>query len=373
MGWFELLYDLVLVAALTQASHAFVAYPTWAMAGSVMLALLVLFGLWLLTTLSHDLVPGDFAYRRRLVLLQMPALLVAALAMGRGEPEAEAIGLAALAVAFGTVAATYAVKARRHGHRIGPAGLIARSTGAAAGLLLIASGLAWWPSTAAFSQWLLGASALVAVLPLLTVFLHRIAGPDTVLDEEHLAERLGQLVIIVLGESFLSLASTVGGLKDFPNPVFFALTFMVVFGIWSIYFASVPPTSVPVRANPLRGWLAAHYLLVCGAVATASAFSSLSTIPMGQADPGAQGSWSPISLLSVMVALTALTWLSTPRDLRLIRLHLATCAALALLTVIGLAVLGNQIRWATGLAAVIIGLDAVVAARIGRATRISAG
>ena len=41
--------------------------------------------LWLLTVVSHNLYPGDDTVRRFLVLVQMVALVIASLSLGRGD------------------------------------------------------------------------------------------------------------------------------------------------------------------------------------------------------------------------------------------------------------------------------------------------
>ena len=103
-------------------------------------------------------------------------------------------------------------------------------------------------------------------------------GCSALLDAEHLGERLGQLVIIVLGEAFVGLVSTLGGRSSIPNPVYFVLTFLVVFAIWTLYFSSVMPAGVPRQSRSAAGVAAHARLLMFGAIGAAAVFSSLTLV-----------------------------------------------------------------------------------------------
>mgnify|MGYP003587814233 FL=1 len=214
--------------------------------------------------------------------------------------------------------------------------------------------------------WLLAIGLAVASLPLLTVFLTRLCRSGAI-DDEHLGERIGQLVIIVLGESFVSLVTTLGGRPDIPNPVFFVLTFAVVFAIWTIYFSSVVPAGVPGDVGRLRVWLAMHWLLMFGAVGAASGFAALAVVSFSDLDQGSAAAWTPVPLLEVMIALTVLTWLSRHR--RLVVVHLASCLVLAALVVVRLTVSQDGTSWEVAVGALVVVADAVISVRVERPYR----
>lgn len=366
VGWFELFYDLVIVAAVGQGAHVFGEHPTWGTGTWIAVTFLVMFLLWLLTVLVNNTAPGDHPWRRLLVLLQMLAVVVACLSVGREEGLPDSMGFAALAVAFGSVALVYLLVDTDDPRVRADARVIAASTAIGALVLLVGAGVAgpWGGEGTIAPILLLAAGIACAGLPLLTVVLGR-ASRDGRLDSEHLSERVGQLVIIVLGESFVSLVATLSGEPDIPNPFFFVITFAVVFAIWSIYFSTVMPGGVPTRqAGRLRAWLALHWLLMFGAVGAASGFATLAVVPFTAIDQGSASAWTPAPMLYVMVAITGLAALAGER--RLLPLHAAACAILLVLVVLQLTVAQGGLAWEIALGAVVVIVDAVVSVRIMR-------
>lgn len=369
VGWFELFYDLVIVAAVGHGAHVFGEHPTWGTGAWIAVTFLVMFLLWFLTVLANNTVPGDHPWRRLLVLVQMLAIVVACLSVGREEGLPDSLGFVALAVAFGSVALMYAIAGRVDHRARDDARLIGSSTGLAAVILLAGAGAAgpWGGDGTPVPLVLLAAGIACAAVPLLTVGLGR-ACRDRRLDSEHLSERVGQLVIIVLGESFVSLVATLGGKPDIPNPFFFVVTFAVVFAIWSIYFSGVMPGGVPTHAvGRLRAWLGLHWLLMFGAVGAASGFAALTVVPFAALDQSSASVWTPAPLLYVMVALTGLTWMTGDR--RLLPVHAATCAVLLILVLVRLTVSQDGTSWEIALGALVVIVDAVVSVRIMRPYR----
>ena len=372
VGWFELFYDLVIVAAVGHGSHVFVEDPTWGMGAWIAVTLLIMFVLWLLTALNNNLYPGDHPWRRALVLVQMLALVVASLSLGQGEGLPDGEGFVALAVAFATISAMYTVAARRRAEPGSMAAVVAWSTGGGALVLLAGAPLpeAEAGGSLGLAPWVLALGLAVATLPLLTVGLGRLCQQDRI-DEEHLGERVGQLVIIVLGESFVSLVATLSGLRSIPNPTFFVLTFVLVFAIWTIYFTSVLPAGVPQSAGRLRAWLAGHWLLMFGAIGAAGGFAALAVVPFDSQTADASGEWTPTPVLQVMLALALLTWLSRRRVTPLVWLHLGACGALLALVVLGATVSTGGTSWEIALGAVVVLVDAIVAVRLERPYRVA--
>lgn len=142
VGWFELFYDLVIVAAVGHGAHVFGDHPTWGTGAWIAVTFLVMFLLWFLTVLVNNTVPGDHPGRRLLVLVQMLALVVAYLSVGREEGLPDSVGFIALAVAFGSVALMYALAGRVDHRARADARLVGASTGAAAVILLLGAGAA---------------------------------------------------------------------------------------------------------------------------------------------------------------------------------------------------------------------------------------
>jgi low temperature requirement protein LtrA len=366
VGWFELFYDLVIVAAVSYTGHTFAAEPTWGLGLWIAAWTLIMFVLWLLTTLGNNLVPTDSAVRRMLGLLQMLAIVVAALGTVADEGLSNATGFGALALAFASVCVTYGLlrpedpRVRRHVRAL------AWASGVAAGILalgLLLPDSAEWTLTGA-PTWIITGGVGAAAVPLVVV-VGRCAG---LMDAEHLRERLGQLVIIVLGEAFIGLVTTLGGLSSIPNPVYFVLTFLVVFAIWTLYFSSVMPAGVPAGAGRLRSWLLMHVLLMFGAIGAAGVFSSLTLVAFGAGgdDVHLNGEWTTLPLFFVLVAIACMTWIAAGRLTVLVRVNLAGAGLLLLVAVIGLLVTAGGGAWENIVGSMVLIGSAIAAVRIGQ-------
>jgi low temperature requirement protein LtrA len=373
VGWFELFYDLVIVAAVGHGSHLFGAYPTWGTGAWIAIAILVMFVLWLLTALNNNLYPGDHPWRRILVLVQMLAVVVAALSMGREQGLPDSDGFIALAIAFGSISGTYVLAARAHSAERGDAMAIAISTGVGAAVLLLG---AWVTQEGQASTnpapWILGVGLAICIVPLVTSFLGRLCSTGRI-DDEHLGERVGQLVIIVLGESFVSLVASLSDRDSIPNMLFFVLTFVVVFAIWTMYFSSVVPAGVPKQAGSLRAWLMGHWVLMFGAVGAAAGFSALAVVPFDAADQGTASAWTTAPLLWVVLSLALLTWLGRRRVTGLVWIHVCAAGGLVVLLVLGATLTSGGTGWEVAVGGAVVVIDALACARIerpyGRASR----
>jgi low temperature requirement protein LtrA len=360
VGWFELFYDLVVVASVSFGSRLFAAQPSWGMGSWLFLSLGLLMTFWLLTMLSHNLFPGDDPVRRLLVLVQMMGLLTASLSLGRGEQGLPAeIGFAALAASFASLAVVYLRCERRAPEFRRTAQVLTRSTGIAAAVMCLGflAARVGGSSTEPYLGWILGVGIGCAVVPLLFMVLNRDVSAR-VLDTEHLSERMGQLVLIVLGETFVSLILDLSGLSSIPNPLYFLVDFAVVFSIWTIYFTGVLPSGVPKDAWRLRLWLLLHCVFIFGAIAAAGGFAALTLLPF-DTDPGSEGFWTPLPLFYVMVGLVGLSLLSRRHRVSW-QLDAIVTGILAVLSVLAVAVIPAQARFLTLAAAGLVILDAAI-------------
>lgn len=366
VGWFELFYDLVIVAAVSYTGHTFAAKPTWGLGLWIAAWTLIMFVLWLLTALGNNLVPNDSAVRRMLGLLQMLAIVIAALGTVADEGLSNATGFGALAVAFASVCATFILLkpadpgVRRHVR------VLAWSSGVAAAILglgLLLPDSAEWTVTGA-PTWIITVGVAAAAVPLFVV----VGRCSALVNAEHLGERLGQLVIIVLGEAFIGLVSTLGGLPAIPNPVYFVLTFLVVFSVWTLYFSSVMPAGVPDSPGRLRSWLLMHVALMFGAIGAAAGLSSLTLVAFGDeaTDGHLSGEWTTLPLFFVLVALASMTWIATRRLTVLVRVNLVGAALLLLLALAGSLVTAGGGSWVNVAGGAVVVGAAVASVRIGR-------
>jgi low temperature requirement protein LtrA len=360
VGWFELFYDLVIVAAVGYAAHTFAHHPTWALGFWIAAWTLIMFVLWLLTALNHNLFPGDHAWRRVLGLVQMLALVVAALGTVSDEGLPNSVGFAGLAVAFGSIGAMYALALRGAGRDSRDVRLLGGASSVGALILLLGLALpddAEWTLTGA-PIWIIAVGVGVVAVPLFGISVGRLASR---IDHEHMAERLGQLVIIVLGESFVSLVSALGGLPSIPNPLFFVITFLVVFAIWTLYFLSVVPAGVPTAPRRLQAWILVHWLLMFGAVGAAAGFSALALVPFGEESSNGAAEWTTLPLAIVLVALVVLTWLGKGAWTPIVGLQAVTAAALVVLAGVGMLVTVGGENWEIAIGGMLVMIDAMIA------------
>jgi low temperature requirement protein LtrA len=362
VGWFELFYDLVIVAGVGYAAHTFAHHPSWALGFWIAAWTMIMFVLWLQTSLHNNLFPGDRPWRRILGLVQMLALVIAALGTVADEGLSNATGFAGLSIAFATVAAIYGL-VRVQGLPGGRVSWLIGGSAAVAALVLLTGLLlpddAQWNFSGA-PTWILVVGVGIATVVLFGPAMGQVAGR---IDDEHLAERLGQLVIIVLGEAFVSLVTALGGLSSIPNPFFFVLTFVVVFAIWTLYFSSVVTADLPRTTGRLRMWLLTHWLLMFGAIGAAAGFSAVTLVPIGVESANAASEWTTLPLAFVMVALAILTAIGARHQPRLTRIHLAAAGSLVLLALISVFLTPRGENWEIALGSFIVIADAIVVSR----------
>ena len=266
IGWLELFYDLVFVAAILVLSSAVSHLHD---AGKVALVVAVFTSLWLVwlsTTLFSDRHRVDDMPQRLLVLAQM--FLVAMVAM---EAHAGVVRDGQyLSVTYGLLVASVAVmytrvvradrgndRARRHA-----------MVGTVAATVFVVAGFV--PSTARYVLWAVGfGTALLASLGSAGE-----RGSRGEFDEHHLVERFGAFTIIVCGEAFVKVAIAVSDATvDDIDVVALAFQFVLTFAIWTSYFEDVPHAGIVARR--LTPWVGLHLVLQLAIAGTAIGVSQL--------------------------------------------------------------------------------------------------
>jgi low temperature requirement protein LtrA len=364
VSWFELFYDLVLVAAISQAGKVFVKEPTWAMTGFIGSGILVLFGIWLLTTISYGLFRRDAAWRRLLLLIQMLGVVVAALSLSKTGLPAWA-GFVALAMVVATQTFIYARFTRVDAPMQGSLRIVVWSTALAAAIFAVAAAIL---STASADDWVLVSPlALVAGggVMLLSIIWRVAPGVLSSIDLHHLDERFGLLVIIVLGESFINLVSNLGTLGSIPNPVAFLLAFLIAYALWAIYFTSVQAYEMPSTIWAFRLWILAHVVFVTAAVAVAVEFTDLSTHAVADLNVTI-GNWTPLPMIGALSVVALMTWRAKGAPRAMLRAHLVAIAALVGLFVVDIARGYEQMPWFVFAGAIVVIGDAAACAVIRR-------
>lgn len=307
MTWFELFYDLVIVAAIGHGSHLFIAQPSFTFGTWLAVTLVIMTTLWLLTALHANLFEGQGWGYRLLILVQMMGLAVSNLSIGADDGLPTSVGLAALGVSFGSIAAMYATAGRGHApFRARPTVI---STGIAGAILVLGSVLT--PARLTWEAATLALALALVLVPLLGPVLRQVLTAH-LLNADHLGERFGQLFIIVLGESFIGVMMAMSGLGAIPNPPVFALAFVIPFLGWAAYFTWVEPRGLPRTPWLLRAWIASFVVLLFGAVGAGDAMSVLVTETWAQVID-AHARWLPLSLLYACVGLGLLAVCARPR------------------------------------------------------------
>jgi len=380
VGWFELFYDLVLVATINRAAQVVGESPTWSTAGLIGGGMAVILVLWFATTVNLGSFSGREGLRQILVVVQMIAMVIAALATGQDTGLPTVMGFLALTVAFASIAVLYRVSATGEAtaQRVGRT--ISRAAFAAAGVFALGALLVVWqpPGVALLEVACVAAAVLLLALTLLGRPLRRLVESGH-MSTEHLQERAGQLVLIVLGESLIYLVKNLSGLPSIPHLPLLVLTIIVVFAIWRIYFTTIFPAGLPAEAGVIRAWLLLHVVLIFGAVCMAAALSSMAVVGMSDPLPAQVDTWTVLPVLSVMTVVLLLTLGQRRRSAansaaRLLwdRLSIVHAVAVGLLIALWPLCAGGPMtdsRWSLALGSLVIIADAVASGWVVRSCR----
>ena len=308
--WFDLFYDLVFVAALVNGCHLFQHAPSLILGAWLGATLAVMLVLWLLTVLHANLYRSDDWLQRALVLIQMFSIAIAILAIGRKtESLSDQVGSVALGIAFLSIAVMYALSDRSRYRS--EARLVMWSSGIA-GVILIA-GSPFTQAGASSARFIFAAGALVGCVPVYWTLLGRLM--ERQFDVEHFSERLGVLLVIVLGESFVEVVIQLDGYAHIPNPPVLVVAFLVTFATWACYFTVIEPRQMPHHVGRLRVWFLAFYLLIFGLMAVATRFGILVVEPWRDKFV-LPWIWTGMPCVYIAVALTGLYLISRRYPLR---------------------------------------------------------
>ena len=336
VGWLELFYDLVFVAAVVTFSDAISFRPDLGLIVAVDGSFVAMWLVWLATTLHANRYRDDGAIQRFLVLAQMVLLTINALAVGDGfdaHPELISITYALLVL---DVAVMYA-RAVHGRDEEGRLARVRRNQYAIAAVPVVAA--AFVPEPAQIALWLIGLALLT--WPTLGFRVGRL-GLVPPFDERHFVQRLGLLTIIVCGEAFVkvSLLAADGTLNSIDITVLVTM-FVFVFGVWWAYFDDVPYAGI--RPEPARtaGWLVGHLIVQLSLVGSAVGFAKVLGYELGTTLVGDKSLLVTVPLIGVFVGLTLIglgTRRTPQRELMLLRLGVATLVGV-------MAIVTWQVEW----------------------------
>ena len=232
--WMELFFDLVFVALVGQLAHGLHEHPRFPAIG----VFLVLFAAvwWSWGNLTFVVNVSTQLTRRGLSVVMLAAMFAVG-AMAVAAPEA--IGERAWLFAAGNAAirivllAVWVRLSWRDG--VGARIRLASYNGVTALLWLVSI---WLPSPVDYVLW--AAAIALEVILLVTTASHWASGRFESLNVEHLSERFGLLVIIVLGESVLSVVAAVSEAWTVAAGVVGFLALLVASGLaWSFFLFGV--------------------------------------------------------------------------------------------------------------------------------------
>ncbi len=260
VSWFELFYDLVVVAAVSLCNDAYLENPSWSTAIAALLSIAALSWVWLMTTVLNNVFPRDDLLRRLLLLAQMAFIVIAALAVDQNGLQ-NSIGLASYGASILVIGVL--VLRERGGlerARVIKGGLL--SLGVSSGICF--AGALFFSTNAG----LVIALALgISVGSALTARLET-PGSGTLLRVDHLRERRGLFILIILGEGFAELVHELHSHGSIPRGGIFVLTFLLSFALWWIYFDGTFSERLDRVLVHWRLSLLGHLLLIYGMAGT---------------------------------------------------------------------------------------------------------
>lgn len=286
VGWLELFYDLIFVAALIEVGYVLVTDVSWAGAGRFVVLFALLWWAWTGTTFYNNRVAVDDLLHRVLTIAQMFAIGTTAILVH----DAFGAGAVEFALAYASVRLTLVVMYIRAYRRIPAMRELARGYAIAFGL----GAAVWIVSAFVPAPWRYVLWVLAVAIDVSRVFapsLRRAVG-NVPPDREHMEERYALFTIIVLGESFIK---TIGAVADegisVDTQVLGALGLAITAALWWTYFDDVagsPIISRPHSVMPMATWIYGHLPLTMSLTAVGVGVEKLATThldePVGRAE-----------------------------------------------------------------------------------------
>lgn len=273
IGWLELFYDLVFVAAIVQLGDLLSEDVTLTGLFEFVMLFIPIWWAWVGFTFYMNRYETDDIWHRLLVFIQIFAVANMAILI------VNAFGPSANSFAFFYVLVRLVLMAQ-----YGRAWRAVPETRPLTARFALGFGLAaliWLVSIAVpppfkYVLWGIGILADLAV-----PFIGRMRVLTAIIppDMSHAAERFGNFTLIVFGESFLKSIITLGGEPVRPAALVFGLLSTVLVAcLWWIYFDDIAGATIKQQTHVGRGtliWLYAHLPLAIGIAAVAVAISKV--------------------------------------------------------------------------------------------------
>lgn len=311
VGWLELFYDLIFAACtliiFMSMKQDFSVENQWWLSFIVLL----LFSVWLMTTFALNRLRDQSTWVRFLVFAQMGALIGTVLIAAQTSSVDDNVGLFFFAIVF----VTLGLLARTVAREVGSPADLQRHAGWGAFIAALIIGVnAFTPQS--FNIFALAFSFLVIVGGYFLLFLPRM-DRQMPINREHLSERLAQLFLIVVGESFLEIA--VGfQLGGRPNILGIVLVVFLLGLTWAQYFDVLWNRGTPTGAGLLLLYLLGHAIAILGIGTASLSLSSVAITKEGDVLESLYGTELTNSLMLTYVGFTVIALSLRPTRLRII-------------------------------------------------------
>ena len=253
----ELFYDLVFVAATVVLSNVFSHDIGWMSAARTTLMFVLLWLLWFHSTVQMNVQRLDDTLQRGLVFAQM--LLIFLSAVAYADHHINTVDFVAISYSVAVLFVAFGFHRLRHSpDPVGTWALRRRNRlMLAAGVMIVGFFVPDGPDLVLYPL------AIIALAWPTSVRTHRaLAKAIPAMDEHHLTERAALLTLIVMGESLVKAALVItGGSLGIWDISALVVLFIVLFGLFSLYFDDIPKAGI--RPGIVFGelWLLAHVVL----------------------------------------------------------------------------------------------------------------
>ena len=368
--WFVLFFDLVVVAAFSATAKMYQADPTWITSAVVAGCILLIYSIWAVTTIESLVVEVETWRHRIIGFVQMSAIILGALSLGHGKGLQEAWGYAAISVALGCSAVLTGLHRNSWGKR---------NTASRRRMILLSLASAIFFAGAWISPdltvggvefirifFFVGTAVTIAGA---LALIPQMVDNASMLRGHVIQERFGLILLIVLGDSFLLLLTSVGSDSAIPQPLFFLASILLVFAIWTLYFPSLSVVELSVKLGRSYARIGAHFLLVLSSTVAIVACTWMAKTSF--AELGAirdDGSWTTLPLSGVALAIL---WMTLMRDGRMSPpaiIHLLSFVVLFTLALLSIPASISQSYWLLLGGVGVLMLEAVLALVLTRRT-----
>jgi low temperature requirement protein LtrA len=276
VGFLELFYDLIFVAATMVLSNTFAYDVTLRTAGTAVLMFVLVWLLWFHSTILMNLERRDDGIQRALIAVQMLFIILTTLAYaGREQASTDYVALG-YGIALVAVSAAHH-RATRGGGTSAQWAAVRRNRLLLAGAMILLG--IFTPDGADFIFY----AAAIAILILPTSMRRNRRLPTPLIDVHHLTERAALLTLIMCGEAFVkvSLVVSSGSITN-TDVIAIVIEFVVMFALFWTYFDDIPLAGIRRGALSAELWMLAHLPLQIGIVALAIGMSKFLQVEPGE-------------------------------------------------------------------------------------------